>query len=902
MATLLLPPKYFVVISSLTTQSRVRHLYSFEMSTSLLATKFFAPPRPTVDVYRPNLVKRIESGVSGKVTLVCAAAGFGKSTLISQWAHDCPYPSAWLSLDEDDRDISRFLEYLATSMEVISQSVGAGVASLLRGSPPCSAETVLTLLINQLSTVNGKLVLVLDDYHLAASKSVDHAVTFLIDHMPTQLHLVIASREEPEIPLGKLRINGQLSEVRQQDLRFDLEQATDFFNQCMDIRLSKTQVHALEARTEGWISGLKLAAISLRMYKDPETFISSFAGSHHFVQDYLIEEVLNQQPADIQAFLLRTSVLDRLCGPLCDAVLQSHGGQQVLNQLNNANLFIVPLDNERRWYRYHHLFSELLRQRLVQMEPAEPLHLRASQWYETKGLEVEAFNQATLANDIPTAIRLIDGNGMPLYFRGETAPVMQWLSTLPHSVLNTYPSLWIAFSWSLLFAGQPALLEAKLQSAEAAVRIAPQDMLTVDIPGQIAVLWGWLAVYRNDPDSIFMHASRALERLSPQSLPACTAAQCALGVAQMFRGQRAEASLAFSKVIDAGKSSGNLMFTAVAATAQAGIQATDYRLHVAAASYRGVIKMIDDPNNLLGFEAHLGLAKILFDWNELDEAETHALLCSELVTRARIDTELGADLLRARLMMVQNEHVKAEALLCRTDAVSSTGHLTDRLREALDLRVMNFLRCGEMKKAAELSGRHQLSLGLARTELAQNRGSEAVRVIERHRQRMQEQDRTHDVLKAMVLQAVALYETGRNHDALRLLREVLTQAELQGSIRLFVDEGDSMKALLAQLHNEDGNSRYVSQILVAFGQRHHQEKQVTTFTSNTSSQLPLHNFSQRELKILRLIQEGHSNQTISEQLFLSLSTIKWHNQNIFAKLDVQRRTEAVARALQLKLL
>lgn len=880
----------------------VLHLYSFVMSTSLLATKFFAPPQPADDVARPLLVKRLDAGVAGKLTLVCAAAGFGKSTLISQWAQACPFPSAWLSLDQDDRDANLFLQYLVSSLEVISQTVGADLAALLRGSPPASADTVLTLLVNQLSNIPGKLILVLDDYHLAASKAVNESLTFLIDHMPAQLHVVIATREAPQISLGRLRVNGQLTEIRQQDLRFGLDEAVEFFSQGLTTRLSRAQVHALETRAEGWISGLKLAAISLQAHENPETFIASFTGSDHFVQDYLIEEVLHQQPADVQSFLLRTSVLDRLSGPLCDALLQSHGGQQILQQLDNANLFIVPLDTERRWYRYHHLFSELLRQRLTQREPAAPLHLRASQWYEANGMEVEAFHQATLANDFAGAIRLIEGRGMPLYFRGVTAPLVQWISSLPPTVLNSHPFLWVAVSWSLLFAGQPGQLEEKLSGAETALRDAPHDASTPDIYGQIAVLRAWLAVYRNEPDAIYGHASRALEQLNSDSRPARTAAQCALGVAQMFRGERVSASAAFSKVIGAGLSSGNVMFAAVASTALAGIQVTDYQLHSAAATYRDVIKMIGDPTHVLGFEAHLGLATILYDWNALDEAESLALICAELVARAKATSEIGADLLRARLMLARNEAVQADALLARSAGVKKAGQLTDRRREAVDLQVRQKLRRGEIAEAADSARAHQLSVGLARAQLAQGKGVDALRTIEDHRRAMQAEVRTQDALKVTVVQIIILNAIGHVDKALQLLRETVTQAQLQGSIRLFVDEGADMRTLLMQLPPEPDAADYVSKLLAAFGAQPTQEKRGAVLVAGTSSAFPLTTFSPRELEILRLIQDGHSNQNIGERLFVSLSTVKWHNQNIFSKLDVQRRTEAVARARQLNLL
>jgi LuxR family maltose regulon positive regulatory protein len=872
------------------------------MSTALLATKFFAPPRPAHDVVRPLLTQRLDAGLSRKLTLVCAAAGFGKSTLVSQWAQDCPFPSAWLSLDVDDRDPNRFLEYVLGSLELVCQPVGAGLSAMLRGSPPASAETVLTLLVNQLAKIPAKLVLVLDDYHLAASTAVNDALAFLIDHMPVQLHLVIASREEPAIALGKLRVNGQLAEIRQQDLRFGLEEAANFFNQGGDVRLSRIQVQALEARTEGWISGLKLAAISLHQHQNPETFIASFTGSHHFVQDYLIEEVLHQQPAEIQAFLLRTSVLDRLCGPLCDAVLQGQGGEKILHQLEQTSLFIVPLDSERRWYRYHHLFSDLLRQRLGQQEAAEPLHRRASQWYEAQGLELEAFHQATQSKHMGDAMRLIEGNGMPLYFRGVTTPVVHWLSSLTPAALSGYPFLWVAFSWSLLFAGQPAQVEEQLLAAEAALRSSPQDARTADTQGQIAVLRAWLAVYRNEADAIHAEACRALALLNPENRPARTAAHCALGVSQMFRGERAAASAAFSAVIGAGVSSGNVMFSTVAATALAGIQATDYQLHAAAATYREAIKMIGDPSSVLGFEARLGLANILYDWNALDEADALAVQCRELVDLAKSKSEIGADLLQARLLSARGEYLQADALLVRATALNRTGPLTDRLLDAADLQIRLMLRQGNVDAAVGLASALQLPLGIARTLLAQGQVSQALESIKSHRRAMEPERRTQDALKAMVLEVSILHAVGAVEQALQLLRACVRQAQPQGSIRLFLDEGAPMHTLLGHLREDQGLADYLAQLLAAFGKPATQPRAFPAPSTTAPSHLPLGVFSPRELEILQRIEQGDSNQKIGERLFLSLSTVKWHNQNIFAKLDVQRRTEAVARARQLNLL
>jgi LuxR family maltose regulon positive regulatory protein len=433
------------------------------------------------------------------------------------------------------------------------------------------------------------------------------------------------------------------------------------------------------------------------------------------------------------------------------------------------------------------------------------------------------------------------------------------------------------------------------------MRIAPQDMSTMEINGQIAVLWAWLAVYGSEAESIYTHARRALELLNPESR-ARTAAHCALGVAQMFRGERVEASSAFLKVIDAGQSSGNLMFTVVASIALAGIYASDYKLHLAAATYREVIQMIPDPTHALGFEAHLGLAKILYDWNELDEAESHVLLCCQLAEHVKSEAGFGAQVLRARLMFIRNEHIETDALLTQTNVVAKSRQFTDRMKEAADLQVLLMLRRGEVKKATDLASKHELPIGQARALLAQDMGLEALTVVETHRRSLEAQFLTQEILKVSVLQATILHAIGQMDRALQALRDVVEQAAQQGSIRLFVDEGAPMKMLLRKLQHQTGITTYTSLLLAAFDTQALGENQSNVVTVTTSPHFPLETFSQRELEILRLIQEGHSNQKISEHLFLSLSTVKWHNQNIFAKLDVQRRTEAVARALELKLL
>jgi LuxR family maltose regulon positive regulatory protein len=419
------------------------------MSDALLLTKLYVPPPRANLVLRPRLVERLKEGLLRKFTLISAPAGFGKTTLVSEWVAGCGRPAAWLSLDEGDNDPTRFLIYLVSTLQTIMANIGEGVLKVLQSPQPPSTESILTALLNEITAIPDHFVLVLDDYHVIDAKPVDEALTFLLEHLPLQMHLVIATREDPHLPLARLRARGQLTELRAADLRFTPAEVGEFLNEMMNLNLSVDDITALEIRTEGWVAGLQFAALSMQGRSDTAGFIQAFTGSHHFVLDYLVEEVLQQQPEDVQTFLLRTSILDRMCGPLCDAVLgsPSASGQQTLEYLEHANLFIVPLDNERRWYRYHHLFAELLRLRLHkkissgdEKESVTEFHIRASQWYEDNGLEFEAFQHAAAANDIERAERIIEGNGIPLHFRGAVATILNWLVSLPKSVLDARPS------------------------------------------------------------------------------------------------------------------------------------------------------------------------------------------------------------------------------------------------------------------------------------------------------------------------------------------------------------------------------------------------------------------------------------------------------------------------------
>src|SRR5918992_5559943 len=399
------------------------------MSTPILTTKLYIPPPQPKVVLRPRLIECLNEGLDRKLSLISAPAGSGKTTLLSEWLAGRSQPAAWLSLDEGDNDPTRFLAYLVAALQTIAPNIGEGLLGALQSPQPPPTESVLTALLNEITRVPDKFVLVLDDYHVIDARPVGDALAFLIEHLPPRMHLVIATREDPNLPLARLRARGQLGELRAADLRFTPSEAAEFLEGVMGLSLSAEDIAALETRTEGWIAGLQLAALSMRGHKDATSFIKSFTGSHHFVLDYLVEEVLQQQSESIQTFLVRTSILERLCGPLCDAVVLDPevSGQETLEFLEHANLFLVPLDNERRWYRYHHLFADLLRQRLHQSVASSTvdegsnlaaLHIRASVWYEDNGLEVEAFQHAAAANDVERAERLIEGEGGACTFAG----------------------------------------------------------------------------------------------------------------------------------------------------------------------------------------------------------------------------------------------------------------------------------------------------------------------------------------------------------------------------------------------------------------------------------------------------------------------------------------------------
>jgi LuxR family transcriptional regulator, maltose regulon positive regulatory protein len=884
--------------------------YNGSVSTPILATKLYVPrPRPKV-VTRLHLIERLIEGLHRKLTLISAPAGFGKTTLISEWVADCERPVAWLSLDEEDSDPGRFLSYFIAGLRTVAVNIGEGALGALQSPQPALSELVLTSLLNEVAAISENFIVVLDDYHVVDSEQINHALEFMIERLPPQMHLVIATREDPDLPLSRLRARDQLTELRAADLRLTLSEASAFLNQTMGLHLSAENITALETRTEGWVAGLQLAAISMQGQKDASRFIQSFTGSHHFVIDYLVEEVLGRQPDHVQRFLLRTSILERLCGPLCDALLldAAPSGQQTLEYLEHANLFLLPLDNERRWYRYHHLFADLLRQRLYQsLEHVTELHTHASQWYEDQGLEVEAFHHAAAANDIDRAERLIEGRGLPLQFRGASAPILNWLKSLPKMTLDTRPSLWVTYASTLLFGGQHTAVEQTLQAAEVAlaatIQGAEADDKSRDLVGRIASMRATLAVIQHDAETIIYQSQRALEYLHPANLPVRTATTWSLGYAYQLQGNRAAASQAYNEVIDISKSYGNSIYTMAATLNLGQIQEADNQLPLATRTYRRVIELAGDPPQGMAGEAYLGLARIYYEWNDLDEAEELGRQCLQLTRQMEtISTSVSYSLFLARLSLAQGDVSGAVAALDEAEEYVRRHNFIFMLSEVAAIQVPTLLRQGNLTAAAHLAQTQKLPLNQARVSLAQGNPSAALAVLEPWGRQMEAKGWSDERLRVLLLQAIAHYAQGNKKKALQVLGEALELARPGGFIRIFVDEGLPMFRILSEAAAQGLMPDYVVKLLAAFKVEDQGSAGESHAATPVTSQSLVEPLSERELEVLRLLGTDLNGPEIARELLVSLNTMRTHTKNIYNKLGVNSRRTAVRRAQELNLL
>jgi LuxR family maltose regulon positive regulatory protein len=902
-----------------------------QLSTPLLKTKLYIPPvRPEL-VSRPHLVERLNEGFRRgcKLTLVSAPAGYGKTTLLSEWALHCEplMRVAWVSLDEGDNDPVRFWAHVVAALQAVRADIAEIAYATFQSphSPPI--ESALAGLLNQIADVPDPSVLVLDDYHVVSAPAIHDALSFLLENLPPQVHLVISTRADPPLPIPRLRGRGQLTELYQSDLRFTSKEAAELLNQVMGLGLSAEDVTALEKRTEGWIAGLQMAAVSMQGRDDIAEFVRAFTGSHRYILDYLGEEVLRRQPEGVQRFLLQTAILDRLTGPLCDAVvgidesadLQADeppvrlfaGSQDTLEYLERNNLFVVPLDDERRWYRYHHLFADFLRQRLHHEERdlLPELHRRASKWYEEHRLTAQAVSHALAAGDLERAACLVEWVAWWVLARGEMTTLLGWLDTLPGELVRSRPQLGILRVWALAFTGRFDDAESGLSNV--GVR---------HVQGEAAAVRAYIAGVRGDVPRTIKLAHQALEQLPEEKLFLRSIVAISLGIAYWGNNDSAAANRALSEAIMLGRAAGQTELT-LAATATLGhVQEAQGLLRQAVETHREALELTVEagsrPVPFAGI-ACVGMAEPLYEWNDLDGAMHHAVEGIRLCEIGGFVSYLLAGY--ANLAQVYQARGDAESAL---ETIQKAERLAQRHEYAYvrgmiaRLRVRLWVAQGNLAAASRWAQGHRLSpvdeldpareieqIAVVRVLIAQavfqglapaSEVDEALRLLARLLEAAEQARRMGSAIEILALQALAFQIKGDGYRALSALERALALGEPEGYVRTFVDEGEPMAMLLRLALSQGIAPNYVARLLAAFGK----EAEPTPPTIESLVE-PL---SDRELQVLRLVVAGLSNPEIAQELVIAVSTVKSHVNHIYGKLGVESRTQAVVKAQELALL
>lgn len=937
------------------------------MAVPLIRTKIHVPSvRPEL-VSRLRLIERLNAGLEHRLTLISAPAGFGKTTLLSEWIQDrrtSPLHAAWVSLDEGDNDPARFWTYFIAALQAAQAEVGKAALSMLQSSQPPPIEAILTILINEIIDRPGAFVLVLDDYHLIEAQPIHNALSFFLNHVPQSVHLVIAGRADPPLPLARLRGRSQLAELREADLRFTPDEAAVFLNQVMHLRLAAEDVAALAARTEGWITGLQMAALSMQRREDVTGFIAAFTGSHRYILDYLVEEVLYREPEEVQTFLLQTAILDRLTGPLCDAVTMArprdgHSGQagrgnsqEMLERLDADNLFIVPLDEERRWYRYHHLFTGLLRNQLGRIQPdlLPTLHCRASDWYERNRLPAEAVGHALAAGDLERVARLVEGNALAMMDHGELTTLVKWLDALPGELVRSRPWLCVFYAWTLVYTGQLDAVEVRLQDAERSLddldgRAEIPTLTQVnaspgkarqDIEGHIAAIRAYVAASREEISQAIEFAHQAIRLLPERDLMARSFAALVLGSGYRYSGDLVAASQALVEAVATSRVAGDSHLAILSSCNLAGQLIYQGQLRKAAAIFRELLQPVSPALPLsskgesggaasvrrLPFTglASTGLATVLREWNDLESAERLAregLELSKQWGQAEIlmhgYVEL-AQVLQAR----ENEDGALDAIRTARQIARGLTSLFVNTTAAVEARL--WLAQGDVTAAArwvqesgvsvddQLSFRHELLYTtLARVLIAQGKHSEALGLLARLLEVAKAAGAIGYAIENLALQAIALQAQDEIDQALATLERALALGEPEGYVRTFAHVGAPMARLLRKATAWGLYPDYVDKLLAAVESEMRGERK--TPSSSPSSAIPgpgsspwVEPLSEREIEVLQLIAAGMSNREIADELFLAVGTVKKHIYNIFGKLSVRKRTQAVARARELGML
>jgi LuxR family transcriptional regulator, maltose regulon positive regulatory protein len=901
----------------------------------LLQTKLHMPVVQAT-VTRARLLVRLDRVLENRCTLISAPAGFGKTTLAVDWLRELPrrHPgqiaTAWLSLDERDSEVRRFLAYLVAALQKVDPYIGRGLQEVLQSPDLPGTESLLTALINDVvasteAEPSREIVLVLDDYHLLDHPQIDEALIFLLDHLPATLHLLLLTRIDPSLPLSRLRAKRQIGEIRERDLRFSVDETEAFITQVMGLDVAGPDIERLHARTEGWVAGLQLAALAMHSQEGSSAnFVADLAANHRYIMDYLADEVFHQQPPEIQHFLLRTSILDRICADLADALVDAlpaeppnvSPSQRILEFLERANLFIVPLDQNRRWYRYHHLFGDLLRQRAQQAIPTEiaPLHSRAAHWYATLARATAdhtaldaAFHHATAARDHPQTAALLNEFGDGIWERGEHDHLRRWLAALPADMLARHPRLLIFQGWLLLTSGSYAEAEQSLAQAEAILGGGEDAQ---ELAGRIAASRAFLATFQGNLSATLDYAQKALDLLASRGSTWRGSAAIALGDAHALRGEMVSAGHAYAEALAICQSMGNVYLALNAGFKLAGMQRQRGEL---GAAYEGC-------GQLIALAEEKGLTQttmagclyglrgdILCEWNRLPEALAQTQQAVEAAANARHIGFVGwIYLYRIRCLMVARDFAQAEAAFQELNRVTA-NKLPPWLAALLGtLRALLWLVTGNMTAVAAWVAERKLAvdadipahreleyLTFARLLALKGQLAEAEAILARLREQTRRKQRFALSIPVLITQALLLQAQNKHDAALDAVAEALRLGEAGPFIRSFLDGGERLIPLLKRAAERGTTPVYVEQLLTAYTP--------PATSPQASGDLP-EPLSQRESEVLTLIAEGLKNQEIADRLIISLNTILYHTKNLYGKLGVSHRTQAVQRARELGLL
>jgi LuxR family maltose regulon positive regulatory protein len=897
------------------------------MARPMIATKLYVPKLRRGLVARPRLLERLRRGEESRLTLVSAPAGFGKTTLLAEWLGETPGEDrcvAWLSLDPSDSEPSSFWTYVVAAFQRAVPCVGSGALELIASSP-LPTDLVLTTLLNELAAAPGEVWLVLDDYHLVDSRDVRDGMTLLLEHLPPHVHLVLSTRADPDLPLSRWRVRGELVEIRAADLRFTSDEAATYLNEATGLHLAAGDIEVLEERTEGWIAALQLAALSIQSSEDVSSFVARFAGNDRYIVDYLVEEVLAHQPEPVREFLLHTAVLDRLTGPLCEEVTGHDDGSHMLTTLQRANLFLVALDDQREWYRYHHLFADVLRARLFAEQPdlVPLLHQRASRWYETHDLAEEAVRHALAARDFDRAAYLMELAVPAIRRNRQEAILLGWLKALPDETIRRSPVLSVFFGYMLMESGDLDAFEPRLDDAERALADVPDESAppwakTEELrmlPATIAVYRASLAQARGDVAGTAEHARRALDLAGPGDHLARGGAAGFLGLVSWANGDVSSALETFTQAVASLHAAGNLVdelsSTVVLADMwlAAGRPSTARRLYERAL---GVSEAYGEPVLRATPDLHVGLSEIDYEGGDLEAAKRHLERAAALGEGAAMaEGRYRWFVAMGRIDDAEGDPQEAITLLDKAEQLYRPGFFPD-LRPIAAIKARVWITHGNLSRAADWARERGVSatddaaylrefdhLTLVRLVIAQHRAhpdpgaiEQAVGLLDRLHEAADTSGRAGSLVEIRMLQALARDAQGHRPQALQTLGEAWAQApEPDGYVRLFLDEGASMVELLRDAEHQDLTGDHARRLLSLTGALDGDAAGAGGLVPPSAEAL-----TERELQVLRLLDSELSGPQIARELFVSQNTLRTHTKHIFTKLEVTTRRAAVRRA------